>query len=251
MNDRKMVQDDRSRVLANQHARATHITPELRQGAVGSRVQAATPTAEDRLQTVLSVLSNPASCAQEALRCGVAESDVEQWRRLFIDSGRRGLLSSGRVKPQPSATSLEFQNTFLRSALRNTLAELRSYQRESRGQLGPFDRVEEIRRESVITIARFSVLTGMSRRTYARRLELLRSATPPENKRDSTSIVSTCAQLVDDYMANHPDYGYRRIHELMITDGHIVSASTVHRAIQVSQARKDQSARDTPQPAQG
>jgi hypothetical protein len=49
MNDRKMVQDDRSRVLANQHARATHITPELRQGAVGSQVQAATPTAESLL----------------------------------------------------------------------------------------------------------------------------------------------------------------------------------------------------------
>ena len=89
----------------------------------------------------------------------------------------------------------------------------------------------------------------MSRRTYARRLKPLRSTRPPENKRDSTSIVSTCAQLVDDYMANHPDYGYRRIHELMIADGHIVSASTVHRAIQLSQARKDQSARDTLRPA--
>jgi len=42
---------------------------------------------------------------------------------------------------------------------------------------------------------------------------------------------------VDDYIANHQDYGHRRIHELMIADGHIVSASTVHRAIQVSRAR--------------
>jgi transposase-like protein len=212
-------------------------------------VQAATPTAEDRLQAVLSALSNPASCAQEALRCGVAQADVERWRRLFIDSGYQGLLNSGRVVPQPSATSLTFQNAFLKFALRETLAELRTYRQEARGQLGPFDQVEEIRRESAITIARFCVLTGMSRRTYARRLELLRSARPAENKRDSTSIVATCAQLVDDYMANHPDYGYRRIRELMIADGHIVSASTVHRAIQVSQARKDQSAGDTLRPA--
>jgi transposase-like protein len=251
MNYRMDVQDDRSRVPANHHARATHSTPELRQGTVGSRVQAATPTAEDRLQTVLSILTNGVSCARAASRCGVAEADIEQWRRLFIDSGYRGLLTPGQVKPQPSATSLEFQNTFLKYALRETLAELRSYQREARGQLGPFARVEEIRRESAITIARFCVLTGMSRRTYARRLELLRSARPPENKRDTTSIVSTCAQLVDDYTANHSDYGYRRIHELMIADGHIVSASTVHRAIQVSQARKDQSARDALRSAQG
>jgi transposase-like protein len=249
MNYRKGVQENRSRVPANHHAGTTRTSPESREHAIGAWVQAAAPTTEDRLQTVLSILTNGVTCAQAALLCGVAEADVEQWKRLFIDSGRQGLLTPERVKPQSPAASLRFQNTFLKAALCNTLAELRSYHREARGQLGPFERVEQIRRESAITIARLCALTGMSRRTYARRLKPLRSAKPREDNRDSTSIVSTCAQLVDDYMANHPGYGYRRIHELMIADGHIVSASTVHRAIQVSQAKKDQSARDTLRPA--
>jgi len=239
MNDHRVTQDDR--VPANSPASTVDIAPGSRGGAAGSRAQAATPTAEDRLRAVLSVISGRASCAQEALRCGVAEADVEHWRRLFIDSGRRGLVMCGQLKQQPSATGLAVQNAALKSALRKALAEMRSYRQRAHGLLGPFAQVEEIRRESEITISRFCVLIGLSRRTYCRRLELLRSDRPPESERDFTSIVSTCAQLVDEYVAKHPDYGYRRIHELMIADGHMVSASTVLRAIQVSRCRASDS----------
>jgi hypothetical protein len=77
----------------------------------------------------------------------------------------------------------------------------------------------------------------MTRHTYFRRLEPQSSDGPSKGERDSTSIMLTCAQLVEGYLANHPGYGYRRIRELMIADCHVVSASTVHRAIQVSRSR--------------
>jgi transposase-like protein len=241
MSDHGVVQDDRGSAPANPPTRTVDITPEVRGGAVGSRAPAAAPTAEDRLRAVLSVLASGASCAQEALRCGVAEADVERWTRLFVDSGRRGLVMCGQLKKQPSTVGLGVQNAALKSALRKAHAELRSYRRAANGLLGPFAQVEEIRRKSEITISRFCVLIGVSRRTYCRRLELLRSARPPKSERDSASIMSTCAQLVDDYMARHPDYGYRRIHELMIADGHLVSASTVLRAIHVSRCHASDS----------
>ena len=239
MNDRTGGRNDRTGVPANHHADAARIRREVRIRAAGDwAVQTATPAAQDRLGAVLSVLVGGVSSAQEALRCGVAEADVERWRRLFIDAGRRGLLMSGRPGPQPSATGLETQNAALKSELRMKLAELLYYRHAADGQLGPFAEVEEIRRESEITISRFCVLIGVSRRTYFRRLALLTDgARPPENERDSTSVVSICAQLVEDYVAKHPGFGYRRIRELMIADGHMVSASTVHRAIQVSQRR--------------
>jgi transposase-like protein len=201
-------------------------------------VLATAPTAEEKLRTVLAVLSNRATCAQEALRRGVKEADVERWRRLFIDSGCLGLLKSGRLKPQPATTGLDVQNTALKSALYKKLAELRCQQQMAHGLLGPFARVEEIRRESEINISRFCVLIGVSRRTYFRRLVLLKSTRAPGDAHDFTSITSTCARLVEDYLVEHPSYGYRRIHELMIADGHMVSASTVLRAIRVSQRQE-------------
>jgi transposase-like protein len=238
MNGHTCAQDTCGDVPANHQAGAAHAARELREAAVdGEATPTADPTVEGRLGAVLSVISGRSSCAQEASRGGVAEADVEHWRRLFIESGRRGLLGCGCLNSRPSATSLALQNTALKSELQVTLAELRSCRRTAGGQLGPFAQVEEIRQESEITISRFCVLIGVSRRTYFRRLILLRSERPPGNERDSTSIVSICAQLVEDYVAMHPDYGYRRIHELMIADGHAVSASTVLRAMRLSQCR--------------
>ena len=238
MNDRRVVQDDRGGTLVDHRVGATHSAPESRESAVGERVRTAGPTAEDRLRAVLSVLSSRTSCAQEALRRGVAEADVERWKRLFIDSGRQGLLLSGRLKPQPSAGSLGAQNAALKSALRKKLTELRACRQMAHELLGPFVRVEEIRQESEITISRFCVLIDVSRRTYFRRLVLLKYARSPEDGHDSTSITSTCAQLVEDYLAKNPGYGHRRIHGLMIADGHMVSASTVLRAIRTSQRQE-------------
>ncbi|WP_034261988.1 hypothetical protein [Actinospica robiniae] len=119
------------------------------------------------------------------------DAGVEHWRGLFIDSGRRGLVRSGRVKAQPSAANLAAENAALKSALR----------------------------------------------TCCRRLIPQESAQSPRNECDVTSVLPTCAQLVEGYMAQRPGYGNRRIHELMIADGHVVSASTVRRAMDVSQRR--------------
>lgn len=231
MNDYAGEKDDRGSVQALHPAGAVQSRPELRESTLGNRVQ----TAQERLRAVLSVISGAASGPQEAVRCGVAEADVERWRLLFIDSGRRGVLMCGQPKPQQSAAILEVQNTALKYALRMKLAELKSHRQTAHGLLGPFVQIERIRRESEITISRFCALIGVSRRTYFRHLVLLRSGRPPRSERDSTSILLTCAQLVEDYLAKHPSYGHRRIHELMIADGHMVSAATVLRAIHVFQ----------------
>ncbi len=215
------------------------VKPEPREGRFGCRAaQEVALTAEERLQAVLSVLSDGATGEQEALRCGVAETEVKRWSQLFIESGSRGLIACGRLEPQPSVTTLAVRNAELKSELRVKLAEMRSFCRSAQGELGPLVQVEAIRLESGIGISRFCVLIGVSRRTYFRRLALLRSGRPPRNAVDSTSIVSTCAQLVERYLVMHPSYGHRRIHELMIADGHLVSASSVFRAIRIFQRRE-------------
>jgi transposase-like protein len=107
-----------------------------RTAAQGDRGDAG-PTAEDKFRAVLSVLSNRASCAQEALRRSVPETEVEHWRQLFIDSGSVGLLASGRPKAQPSTIGLGAQNAALKSALHKKLIELRCYRQMANGLLGP------------------------------------------------------------------------------------------------------------------
>jgi transposase-like protein len=223
-------------------AGALQVKPELSEGARGCRAaQKVALTAEERLEAVLSVLANRATGEQEALRCGVAETEVKRWSQLFIESGCRGLTACGRLEPQSSVTALAVRNAELKSELHRKLEELRSYCQGAHGELGPFVQVEEIRRESGIGISRFCVLIGVSRRTYFRRLALMRSGRPPRKEADSTSIVSTCAQLVERYVVTHPGYGHRRIHELMIADGHMVSASSVFRAIRIFQLRDSDS----------
>lgn len=235
--------NDHVGVRTERRAGAERAEPEPREGTVDPRAaRAPTPTAEERLRAVLSILSNGATGEQEALRCGVAETEVKRWSQLFIESGCRGLLACGQLEPQQSETTLALRNSALRSELRMKLAELRSYCRTAHGELGPFVQVEEIRRESEIGISRFCVLIGVSRRTYSRRLAQLRSGRPTRNEADSTSIVSTCAQLVERYVVMHPDYGHRRIHDLMIADGHMVSPSSVLRAIRIYQRRSPDSA---------
>jgi transposase-like protein len=226
-------------VHADRRAGASPVKPEPREGPRGRRTaQQVALTAEERLEAVLSVLANRATGEQEALRCGVAETEVKRWSQLFIESGSRGLIACGRPEPQLSVTTLAVRNAELKSELRVKLAELRSYCQGAHGELGPFVQVEEIRRESGIGISRFCVLIGVSRRTYFRRLALMKSGRPPKKEGDSTSIVSTCAQLVERYVVAHPGYGHRRIHELMIADGHMVSASSVFRAIRIFQLRE-------------
>jgi hypothetical protein len=239
MNDRKGVPDADGSVPVCQHAGAVHITPELREGEVGDWGQATAPAAQETLRAILCAAANRASCAQEASRCGATQADMEHRTGPSIDSGRREPMH-GRLKPTPSATSPGVHHAALKSALRKERTELWSYRRAAHTQLGPFAQVEEeIREEPETTISRFCVLPGTPHRNCSCRLKPQRSADPPSNEHDSTSATSTCARLVEGYAAKHPSYGYRQIHELMIADGHVVSAPTVRRAIQVSQRRPE------------
>lgn len=239
MNDRPGVPDAAGGVPASHHAGAVHSTPELREGEVCGWAQAPAPATEERLRAILCVFSSRASCAQEASRCGVAQADMEHWTGPFIGSGRRELMR-GWLKPEPSATSLGVHHAALKSALRKERTELWSYRRAADRQLGPFVQVEEeIREEPETTTSRFCILLGTPHHNCSCRLEPQRSVKPPSNEHDSTSVTSTCARLVEGYAAKHPNYGYRQIHELMIADGHVVSTSTVRRAIQVSQHRPE------------
>ena len=236
----------RGGVLVMTRAHAVRAMPDMCVGAVVSQTRVAVATHEDRIRAVLAVLSGKASPTQEALRCGVSESDVEQWRRQFVDSGRLALSLPGRQLHPPTA-GLDEENAALKAELRAKVAEYRLYRQAAQGKLGTFAHVEEIRRESGIAIARFCVLIGISTRTYFRRLESLRNVQPPKEVNGCTSITTICAELVKDYVADHPGYGYRRIRELMIADGHMVSASTVFRAMRISRRRTSgPAARESP-----
>lgn len=197
------------------------------------------PALDEKLQAVLSVLARRTSHAQEARRHGVSEAEVDCWLRLFVEAGRRGLHMGGRTRQGPplSLTELRTRNEALTSALRRATGEARSWRRSAHGELGPFNRLEEIRRGSGLPVARFCALVGISRRTYFRRLTLLRSGRLVTARPSAATMMTLCVQVVADYMEEHPKYGYRRIHELMVADGHLVSESTVLRAMRINQRR--------------
>jgi putative transposase len=90
-----------------------------------------------------------------------------------------------------------------------------------------------IRREAEMPVSRFSSILGIPRRTYCRRQARARSGESAAVKGPWPSpSVDAVAAILAGYLSEHPDHGHRRIHALLIADGHATSPSTVLRAIQ-------------------
>ena len=102
-------------------------------------------------------------------------------------------------------------------------------------------------------VSRFCVLIGIPRRTYFRRLALLRSGQSTDAHHRRAASVEACLPILARYTARWPGYGHRRLHRLMLADGHVTSASTVFRALRLLKARAaaagDRQADPTDRPA--
>lgn len=89
-----------------------------------------------------------------------------------------------------------------------------------------------IRQDAAMPVSRFCVLLGIPRRSYFRRLAMLRSGESAGTRATAPSA-QLSAPIVAAYMARWPEYGHRRIHALMLSDGHVTSPSTVLRAMRL------------------
>lgn len=91
-------------------------------------------------------------------------------------------------------------------------------------------------------VSRFCVLIGIPRRTYFRRLAQLRSGQNTHTRQRRAASVEACMPILARYAAQWPGYGHRRLHRLMLADGHVTSASTVFRALRLLRAGQDAAA---------
>jgi putative transposase len=114
--------------------------------------------------------------------------------------------------------------------------------RGRRGSPGPFEDLEKIRKDAAMPVSRFSALIGIPRRTYFRRLAVLRSGQSHERRRRRGGSVEACLPILAQYVSEWPGYGYRRLHMLMLADGHITSASTVFRALRTLRGSRAEAA---------
>jgi len=89
-----------------------------------------------------------------------------------------------------------------------------------------------IRQDAAMPVSRFSMLLGIPRRTYCRQQQRHRSGAPAAKGPWPSPSVDAVESLLITYLRRFPDFGHRRIHALMIADGHATSPSTVLRAIQ-------------------
>jgi putative transposase len=89
-----------------------------------------------------------------------------------------------------------------------------------------------IRQDAEMPVSRFCTVLGIPRRTYCRRQARSRSGSAVVKGPWPSPSVDAVASMLVDYLSDHPDQGHRRIHALIIADGHTTSPSTVLRAIQ-------------------
>jgi len=88
-----------------------------------------------------------------------------------------------------------------------------------------------IRNEAAMPVSRFCGLVGIPRRTYCRLQFRERSGKTVEKGPWPAPSMDMVECLLAEYVLEHPTYGYRRIHQLMVADGHVTSQSTVLRAM--------------------
>lgn len=88
-----------------------------------------------------------------------------------------------------------------------------------------------IRKEAAMPVSRFCTLLGIPRRTYCRMQARQRSGRPAAKGPWPSASVDVVEKLLRDYLHEHPGFGHRRIHALILADGHTTSPSTVLRAM--------------------
>lgn len=83
---------------------------------------------EQKLQVVLSVLRGEQTAAEAGRKAGVSEQTVHNWKRVFLDSGKQGLVK-GQRRRSSRETELEAENEELKTALGEAHIELRVWKK--------------------------------------------------------------------------------------------------------------------------
>jgi len=82
-----------------------------------------------------------------------------------------------------------------------------------------------------LPVSRFAALAGIPERTHRRRLAMLRSGNDTIKGPWPTPVVDGVEAVAAKYAGAWPAWGHRKIAALMRVDGHVVSTSTVERAL--------------------
>lgn len=88
-----------------------------------------------------------------------------------------------------------------------------------------------IRLDAAMPVSRFCALFGIPRRTYCRMQARQRSGQPAVKGPWPSPSLDMVEKLLRDYLLEQPDLGHRRIHAMLLADGHTTSPSTVLRAM--------------------
>lgn len=80
---------------------------------------------DQRLAVVVSVLRGELSAAEAARSVGVAEQTVHNWKRAFLEAGAAGLDKGKAASRSQREAALEAEVEQLKTALGETVAELR------------------------------------------------------------------------------------------------------------------------------
>jgi len=88
-----------------------------------------------------------------------------------------------------------------------------------------------IRGSAGMPVSRFCVLVGVPRRTYCRMQWLLKSGVPTTKGPWPSTSLDAVADVLEDYLRQYGHLGHRKIHALILADGHVTSPSTVLRGI--------------------
>lgn len=84
---------------------------------------------DEKMRVVLSVLRGEQSAGGAARKAGVAEQTVHNWKRIFLESGREGLVGQGRSRRSSREMELEAENEELKAALGEAHVQLRVWQK--------------------------------------------------------------------------------------------------------------------------
>lgn len=86
-------------------------------------------SAERKLQAVMSVLKGELSAKAAGDRVGVSEQAVGNWKRQFLEAGAAGIEQGKRQSKSQREAQLEAEVEELKTALGETVAELRVVKR--------------------------------------------------------------------------------------------------------------------------
>jgi putative transposase len=88
-----------------------------------------------------------------------------------------------------------------------------------------------IRGGAGMPVSRFCLLVDIPRRTYCRIQRQLKSGTPTTKGPWPSTSLDAVANVLEDYLRRYEHLGHRKIHALILADGHVTSPSTVLRGI--------------------